>query len=645
MRVNLNLIVKSLFFFIILIGAFLTNKTQKDVVAFGCDNYGYLRQAELFRQNGFIKGFDSSVNQEQIKFLITIGKSSGMEPEEWGDSIAPDCHHYVASSGHVINQYPAGTGFLMSLFPEAKSQPYILVLGVFFVALVFIFIISNARFDLFSLLVVLFCIVGFYFYINNPRTYASQSIVFTILFIPILCYVNNRAKNHSNNNVLLLVLSSALCGLLFNIRVANIFIGMMSFCLLFYADLFNFNLKRFFKHSSIWVSVFFVIGIIPYSFYSWTNTGGFLTSTYDSHDLKFNLSNIPQALTYYFTDLYSSFGLCVSIFLTMLIWFNARIVANKHLLMVSFLCGLFFIVNLVFFSIHAIHNNYYTMPVSFMIISTIAVEMTCIGYLKKNPYSIAALSFLTIGLFVNVKPFSPFTYLPSWVNDDAIAWNYFANGTMDYYQGRAGSKLLHSPPAVQDKLVELVKASGKDQFFIDDFDFFKESCDRVANKYGVFPAGFANLMGSRPIWLLKAMNNSDGKGLKSCEPDENIFPVNQMKYVHLNINSIQVLPENLVVDLTLTNQSDWPLFSGSPIHPLRLSWQFSEPTSLANIKQWTTRVEFPKEIFLMNGKSSEFRVVIPYSDKKNKILAISLVEENYAWFHDFGFKPVISKIE
>lgn len=629
----------------IIVGAFFTNQTQRDVVAFGCDNYGYLRQAQLFREKGFIAGFDSAVKQEQIKFLIDVAKKSDMDSSEWGDSIAPDCHHYISSSDNVINQYPAGTGMIMSLFPESKAQPFILIIGTFFVCMVLLIAIKNMDVSLFNILLLVISSFAFFFYINNARSYASQSVVFTILLIPLLCFINNRLIARTSYKWVLIVLSSLVCGLLFNVRVPNIFIGVMTFFMVFSEHLIKLNVKKFIFEGGVWSLGFFVAGVMPYSFYSWTNTGGLLNSTYDSHDLKISFDKIPEAIGFYLSDPYSSVALLLSLVVIVCSFYISRSKSDKPLFILTIISFAMFLVNIAFFSVHAIHNNYYPVPVSFMIVVTLAVQVMCRGALKAFITPMLIMAALTGYLLFQVKPFAPFTFLPKWIDKKVIVWTYFSNGTLDYYQGRAGSKLLHSSPDVQDKLVKLVKMNGRDQVFIDDFDFFRKSCDRIAQTYGIYPAGYANLMGEREIWLLKAKDNSKEKGVTSCNPDIHYFPIEQMKNVSLKINSMDSSNGVATLNLTLTNNSSWPLFTGSPAHPLRLSWQYSMPTALDNAKQWTTRVELPPETFLMDGMSSSFKIEIPYRDSNAAVLSLSLVEENYAWFHDFGFTPAVYNIK
>src|SRR4029079_6000916 len=72
--------------------------------ATGCDAFGYLRQAALFRSEG-AKGIDTELMPDVSRPLVAIAKSTGLAPEEWSQAIAPHCHHYKPATDKVVLQY------------------------------------------------------------------------------------------------------------------------------------------------------------------------------------------------------------------------------------------------------------------------------------------------------------------------------------------------------------------------------------------------------------------------------------------------------------------------------------------------------------------------------------------------------------
>src|SRR4029079_14813692 len=67
--------------------------------------------------------------------LVAIAKSTGLAPQEWSQAIAPHCHHYKPTTDKVVDQYPPGTGYLLSLMPaSAEAQTLYLICFLIVVA-------------------------------------------------------------------------------------------------------------------------------------------------------------------------------------------------------------------------------------------------------------------------------------------------------------------------------------------------------------------------------------------------------------------------------------------------------------------------------------------------------------------------------
>jgi len=94
----------------------------RDEAAFGCDQFGYLRQAQLFQEHPFLRALDTRLDGPIQRTLIEIGLASDFPVSEWRSGIAPHCHLYKSDSGQIILQYPPGTGFLLSFFPRGTQD-------------------------------------------------------------------------------------------------------------------------------------------------------------------------------------------------------------------------------------------------------------------------------------------------------------------------------------------------------------------------------------------------------------------------------------------------------------------------------------------------------------------------------------------
>jgi hypothetical protein len=104
----------------------LQRSTSVAEYASGCDSFGYLSMARKFRnsQKSFYPGFglpDFSIQDQHIRKLIGLLKSLKFPSEEWNELVAPHAHHYFAKTDQVGPQYPPGTGWILSFFPEGKA--------------------------------------------------------------------------------------------------------------------------------------------------------------------------------------------------------------------------------------------------------------------------------------------------------------------------------------------------------------------------------------------------------------------------------------------------------------------------------------------------------------------------------------------
>jgi hypothetical protein len=90
--------------------------------AFGCDPFGYLRMAQVFREaaaRGELP--DYRLETPHTRLLIEFMQVRGIPHSAWGEVVAPHAHHYFPVAGHVAVQYPPGTGLLLALFPRGDA--------------------------------------------------------------------------------------------------------------------------------------------------------------------------------------------------------------------------------------------------------------------------------------------------------------------------------------------------------------------------------------------------------------------------------------------------------------------------------------------------------------------------------------------
>jgi hypothetical protein len=79
------------------------------------DDACYLRQAHLFQKLG-LGGLDTDIASEKDRYFERLANESGHS--EWFTPKGASCHIAQPGTTKRVLQYPPGTGFLLSLFPE-----------------------------------------------------------------------------------------------------------------------------------------------------------------------------------------------------------------------------------------------------------------------------------------------------------------------------------------------------------------------------------------------------------------------------------------------------------------------------------------------------------------------------------------------
>src|SRR5712671_366772 len=159
---------------VVLLGAFrggTEHAAQFVEDARGCDWFGYLRQARLFRENGPIGGLDTALRDDRTRYLVGVAKATGLDPDVWDYGVAPYCHHYKPRTDRVVLQYPPGTGFLHALWPEEGRQARLTYAasGVLILAIL-LGVIATARAATVPLLAAalgLFCYLGMHMFVYD----------------------------------------------------------------------------------------------------------------------------------------------------------------------------------------------------------------------------------------------------------------------------------------------------------------------------------------------------------------------------------------------------------------------------------------------------------------------------------------------
>lgn len=468
--------------------------------AYGCDSFGYLRQAQLFRQNGVLRGIDTRVLNEEAQFLIRTAKSVGLDPDEFSEMVAPHAHHYNRATDHVILQYPPGAGLLLSFLPEHLDTQIMTVVVASMISLVFVLIGArslHSPLDVAALSAVLLMLQQLV--VDSGGSY---SFTWTIGLIPIaaLAALRITAGGRATRWVLGFVLGLA-CGLLLVTRIPNVFVVCGIALFVFLNSLFEREAasKQMLPILIAAGVVFTVCGVAPLLAANRLNAGHFFATTYSPIDasppeLKWKL--IWHNIVFYYRDTYAwpiALLALAMVVASVLSVFSTRRTEQRHAtLAISVAVSMTFFLTLAYFSTHEVTTPYYIAPGC-----TFAVCLGLFGFLEgrrsattpvpKHNSGRDAVALISIGivLAIQILRLGPNIIRPSVppevVNPSSIVWADLTSGTLLYYNGKYAAKLGFGSACAQARMIQAVYDSGRPQYFIADSDTMAKIVEGLSN--------------------------------------------------------------------------------------------------------------------------------------------------------------------
>ncbi|KRG43606.1 hypothetical protein ARC20_09210 [Stenotrophomonas panacihumi] len=134
-------------------------------------------------------------------------------------------------------------------------------------------------------------------------------------------------------------------------------------------------------------------------------------------------------------------------------------------------------------------------------------------------------------------------------------------------------------------------------------------------------------------------------GQPACPPGSwTALPLEDFRLVSLNVLSVQREPSQYRVRVQVRNGSDFVLDATPAAQPTRLSWQKLQPGAAVDPAAWSARVEIGDGLDLAPGEQREIEFVVPASTHDGDRLALGMLIEGRAWFHDQGVPPVITPL-
>ena len=535
-RIFLRIPNQAKLFGLILFGLFLWSAKQPaQLYAFGCDSFGYARQAQLFRERGPIKGLDTRIDDPDALRLIDVARVVGGAPQDWRELVAPLCHHYKEGVDAVVLQYPAGTGLMLAMFDEPHSLRGLLLSSMALAAIAVCLPIVFANLSVRSLIsgAMLFGLIAWT--VKQPDAFASYSIVASIglaCLAAMLLYLRQAPALPSR--LLRQSLSIALgvcCGMLVAVRLPNAFIVCgVAFVVLFGAGGFHLIQLR-----AAWQRAWpFALGLLAVTvplvlIPNFINAGGMFLTTYNSVDAAppvLTKDVVSEGFSFYYAGGFSSPAVVVVTVLLALsacrrIFFKA-LRAQSGLFYGAFIA---FVLSLSFFVTHTIRISYYLLPASIFALYALYFDFVpCLQSYPKRVTTrrivllVAPIAALALALCVLYRPHKIEIKLPPQVLDSqSVIWSDFNSGTIYYYTGKYSAKIAYASECVQNAVIVALAKRGITQYFVQDSPRMTAVIDRLEPDVN-FEAG-GELIADK-AYAIQALNPAANPAiaLKRCGP-------------------------------------------------------------------------------------------------------------------------------
>jgi hypothetical protein len=320
------------------------------------DDICYLRQAHLFQRFG-LGGIDTDIARDDDRYFATMAREIGFAG--WADPASAFCHTRIGEK--IVIQYPPGTGFALSIFPEGFQRvPLYAVanLVVFFAALLAIWSACSRRWIAASGVV---GGVALYFMVNPSK--ASFSIAPTMIVCAVVGFLTTilASAPKQSQRIMAAALAGVILGLAVSFRLPNLFLSAGYFLVLLAmvvrwrtAD----DMLRFVSFGAA-----YLLGLAPTLIANAVNAGSVLATTYSSGDAvppDFSFSIVRE----YMTDMQGTLIILTSTWAIFALIISAR----KE---VAAIVTVNLVINLLFFLSHAIFTPYYLMPLAMLSLWTL----------------------------------------------------------------------------------------------------------------------------------------------------------------------------------------------------------------------------------------------------------------------------------
>jgi hypothetical protein len=327
------------------------------------DDVCYLRQADLFRKNGW-HGLDTHLSAGDT--FLTKERLRAIQYADWDKPGAAPCHKHIEATGKFVMQYPPGVGFLLAAFPPEVQVRSLYIASTTVVLLLAIISVWSAGTVLALVPAALLGCAALYFMVNPAKS--SFSIAPTLAICAVLGMLTRRLiRPHREPCFATLIAAGLLIGLSVNLRLPNVLLAAGYLVLLGVLFLKSPTLRALTSGSLFAAAV--VIGLTPTLAANAINTGHPFITAYSNKDLAGpQLSGVSGRFMNY---LFSTQGLLLTCAVIGCLLLIAIAWQSRPAVSAGLIVGMNLAASLAFFLLHPTYTPYYAVPVAMLSLWTL----------------------------------------------------------------------------------------------------------------------------------------------------------------------------------------------------------------------------------------------------------------------------------
>jgi hypothetical protein len=315
------------------------------------DDICYLRQAHLFQRFG-LGGIDTNISRDDDRYFATLAREIGYAA--WADPHSAPCPTPIGDK-RVI-QYPPGTGFALSIFPEGFQRVPLYALANFAVLLAALIALWSARSRRWIAASGVVGSAALYFMVNPSK--ASFSIAPTMIVCAVVGYMTDVLVNAPKklHRISAAVLAGLFLGLAVSFRLPNLFLSAGYFLVLLTMVVRSRGSDDI--HRFVSFGAAYLLGLAPTLIANAINAGSVLATTYSSGDTLPPDFSFSIALDY-IADMQGTLIILTAAWAVFALIDSARKT-------VAAIVVVNLATNLLFFLSHPIFTPYYLMPLAML---------------------------------------------------------------------------------------------------------------------------------------------------------------------------------------------------------------------------------------------------------------------------------------